>query len=147
MGNSMRLLLAVSCCAILASCGSGREAGIDIAPVSGRITLDGQPLANPVVTFYPDKGPVGVGVGDASGAFTVRTNGQDGAPIGKCKVTVVQASADTSASTDGNEAAMVDQSAINPIFMVKGSTPLTVDVPAEGLESLDLGVTGPTKKK
>ncbi len=60
----------------LAGCGG---APYRVAPVSGRITLDGEPLANGVVTFQPiadpeqslNAGPGSYGHTDAEGRYTL----------------------------------------------------------------------------
>jgi hypothetical protein len=46
------LLTALSLVALAGGCSGGGE----VAPVSGRVTLGGQPLAGAVVTFQPMKG-------------------------------------------------------------------------------------------
>ena len=63
------LLSMVLACA-LSGCGGG--ASYELVPVSGRVTLDGQPLANARVSFQPardqsDPGPGASGVTDAEG--------------------------------------------------------------------------------
>jgi hypothetical protein len=68
-----------------------------LAPVSGRVTLNGLPLADAYVSFQPigDKdhgnpGPGSFGKTDADGRFTLRTVGgqRTGAVIGKHRVTI-----------------------------------------------------------
>jgi hypothetical protein len=68
-----------------------------VAPVSGRITLDSQPLANAAVTFQPvrteGKGNPGAGSGgftDADGRYTLKVVGTEarGAVVGKHKVRI-----------------------------------------------------------
>ncbi|PQO37119.1 hypothetical protein C5Y96_06370 [Blastopirellula marina] len=74
----------------LTGCGSG--AGV--APVSGTVTLDGQPLANALVSFYPqEEGKrFSTGTTDASGRYElVYTNDQHGAAIGKHTVKITTA--------------------------------------------------------
>ena len=53
--------------ALVAGCS---KTGPDIAPVSGRITLDGQPIANTDVAFYPEgKQSVSSGRTDKDGHY------------------------------------------------------------------------------
>jgi hypothetical protein len=68
-----------------------------LAPVSGRITLNGEPLADAYVTFqpigdkdHPNPGPGSVGKTDADGKYSLRTAGSqgNGAVIGKHRVTI-----------------------------------------------------------
>ncbi len=70
---------------LLAGCGGE---GYTTVPVSGRVTLDGSPLADVGLVFVPiakDKdnpnvGPGSLGKTDAQGRFTLQTvNGEDGA--------------------------------------------------------------------
>jgi hypothetical protein len=71
-------------------CGGGPR----IVPVSGQVTLDGQPLADAQVVFRPDStelnpGPASHGKTDAEGRFVLRTmDDHDGAVVGPHKVRV-----------------------------------------------------------
>src|SRR5262245_30088123 len=67
------------------------------APVSGVITLDGQPLAAAHVTFMPapeaksgsQSGPEAAGETDSSGRYSLKTVfGDDGASVGKNRVMI-----------------------------------------------------------
>jgi len=70
--------------------------GIKTYPVSGTVTLDGQPLAaaSAVVMLLPDRARGNAtplepgGTVDSSGRYTVYTNGRSGAPPGWYKVVV-----------------------------------------------------------
>ncbi|MFN0196088.1 MAG: carboxypeptidase regulatory-like domain-containing protein [Planctomycetaceae bacterium] len=61
-------------------------------PVSGVVTLDGQPLAGAVVTFIPTDATTGVecvGQTDESGKYSpTQTRGSEGVPTGTYKVTI-----------------------------------------------------------
>jgi hypothetical protein len=69
-----------------------------IAPVSGRITIDGKPLANATVQFYPmapataeNPGPTAIGRTDEDGRYTVAPfdgSASKGAVVGKNKVII-----------------------------------------------------------
>ena len=79
------LLLAVGC--------SGP--GFDFVPVSGRVTKNGQPLANVRVTFQPEgenPGPGSAGTTDADGRYTLVVSSQqyqgDGAVAGRHRVAI-----------------------------------------------------------
>src|SRR5262245_29198245 len=69
-----------------AGCGSG---GPDIAYVSGRVTMDGKPLANATVVFIPENGrPAGAST-DADGRYVLNfSEGRRGAIPGKNMVRV-----------------------------------------------------------
>ena len=67
---------------LLVGCGQEPHA---IAPVSGRVTLNGKPLPNAGVTFSPmpagakvDAGPGSAGVTDADGHYTLKLVGKPG---------------------------------------------------------------------
>jgi hypothetical protein len=74
--------------------GCGGEAGVDVHPVTGKVTKGGQPLAGVLVTFTPvasnDPKAPGVsssGLTNASGEFVLITqSGKAGAVAGKHKV-------------------------------------------------------------
>ncbi|HEY2786676.1 MAG TPA: hypothetical protein VGJ05_17060, partial [Fimbriiglobus sp.] len=79
------LLLAVT----LALVGAGCSRGPTLAPVSGTVTLNGKPLANVQVEFWPEgSAPRSVGMTDQQGRFTLTTDGEGkpGAVVGSHKV-------------------------------------------------------------
>jgi hypothetical protein len=65
---------------------------VKLVPVSGKVTLGNQPVSGGQVTLIPDKegATPGLITGniDSSGNYKILTNGKDGAPLGKYKVTV-----------------------------------------------------------
>lgn len=124
----------VACCLVTAGCGGG--AGYDVAPVSGKVTLGGEPVANVLVTFQPtgggeDPGPGSAAKTGADGSFTlnlIAAESKPGAVVGSHKVTLVE----QSDSVGGEE----DDSGGEPVVYKlpesarDGST--TFEVPAEG---------------
>jgi hypothetical protein len=61
----------------------------DLAPVTGKVTLDGQPLGNAVVSFVPQKGAASGGVTDAEGKYVLRyRDGTPGAALGQHQVLI-----------------------------------------------------------
>jgi len=65
----------------------------DNVPVSGKVMLDGQPLAGGQVSYVPfdkDQATSGMSAGqiDPSGGYVIYTGGKEGAPPGRYKVTV-----------------------------------------------------------
>jgi hypothetical protein len=70
--------------------------GARIAPVSGKVTLNGQPLPHASVSFQPiappgvtDPGPGSAGTTDEKGEYTLQTStGQKGALVGKHRVRI-----------------------------------------------------------
>src|SRR5262249_48651873 len=76
---------------------TGCVGGYSVAPVSGRVTLTGTPLADAAVLFQPvssdgneNPGPGSTGVTDADGRYTLTLVGKDikGAVVGKHKVRI-----------------------------------------------------------
>lgn len=72
----------------------------EVVPVSGRVTVNGQPLAGAVVTFQPRKlqqgerpGAGSIGRTDAAGRYVLRqvTPNRPGAVVGEHSVTVTPA--------------------------------------------------------
>jgi len=63
---------------------------LELTPVSGKVTLDGDPIANAKVVFLPRQlfvepslpHPPAAAVTDADGTFRLKTDGADGAPVG-----------------------------------------------------------------
>ena len=96
IGNSINWTLCLTFLAtILVGCS---ESALDHASVSGRVTLDGEPLEGAAVTFIPisttDDGLAGyysMGETDKDGRYSLRTlehHSKDGAAVGKHKVIV-----------------------------------------------------------
>lgn len=118
--------------------GSGHQE-LKLAPASGVVKLNGKPLENPVVTFYPEKGPSSVGVGNELGEFTVKTNGQNGVSVGKCKVTVTSGSGGVVIPpSDGNEMKQVSKSKLNQKYSSLDKTDLIIEIPEAGNKNLVL---------
>jgi len=86
--------IAVGAIALLVSRQGPPPLPYELAPVSGTVTLDGQPVSQGLVRLTPDgtratKGPSGIGVIDAQGTFRVVTAGHDGAVVGSHRVSVL----------------------------------------------------------
>jgi hypothetical protein len=132
--------------ALVAGCDSGNQ----FAPVSGRVTLNGKPLANATVSFQPvaQDGSRNAAVGstgktNANGEYTlVGSKGESGAWVGKHRVMITQLGE------------VVGESDARP---PRGGWPLkekvpakysndskeTFDVPAGGTTSADFALTSP----
>ncbi|HEV3143039.1 MAG TPA: carboxypeptidase-like regulatory domain-containing protein [Gemmataceae bacterium] len=83
------------CCALLLALGCNSKG--KYVSVSGRVTLDGKPLVNALVTFQPiaakdealAAGAGSSGKTNENGEFTLMAaNGQNGAVVGKHRVTI-----------------------------------------------------------
>lgn len=90
--NIRGLVLCLVIC-VLAGCGGE---SLSLAPVSGVITLNGEPLEGALVTFIPigiteENAPTSLGKTDAEGRYTLETITEDkGAYIGTHRVTIVK---------------------------------------------------------
>jgi hypothetical protein len=71
--------------------GCGEDAPENVGRVSGKVTLDGQPLPGALVTFSPVKsgGAAALGKSDGEGQYSLYyTSGIEGAEIGENRVSV-----------------------------------------------------------
>ncbi len=104
--NRMFLItsLVVMCCLVVLGCSGG--AGLETAPVTGTVTMDGAPMANVAVTFVPVAGGAAAsGQTDTSGVYTLNTVGESGAVLGKhtVKVTSMQATGSGTGASVGSD--------------------------------------------
>ena len=88
-------IVVVSIVAAISGCGRISN----VVPVSGKVTVDGQPLANVAINFGPltggmDGAYAAYGKTDSDGRYTLKLvdNGQPGATIGKNRVTLNESS-------------------------------------------------------
>jgi hypothetical protein len=124
--------------ALAGGCGGGGA----VAPVSGRVTLGGQPLADAVVTFQPireqestaEEVSGSVGRTDASGRYELRLVAPDkpGAAVGKHRVSISTATADAA-----DDAKLPTGERVPPAWR-DGSK--TFDVPAGGTSQADFAI-------
>jgi hypothetical protein len=122
---------------LLAGCGSGK-----IAPVSGRVTLNGKPLANASVTFAPigqgkqEPGPSSAGKTDADGRYKLALIGQsgDGAIVGRHKVRIALME---ELDTSDDRPEKLKQLPLK----YNGQTTLEFDVPPGGTDAADFNLT------
>lgn len=104
---------------ILVGCGEAPDEGPPRVNVSGKITLDGQPVVSGGIFFQPKDGGPGAGCAIKDGLFT----------------------------TDGGKGAVAGPQVVNVTFPdwgeegVEGVAILSADVPKEGTDSLSLAVT------
>jgi hypothetical protein len=143
----MRLRLFVLL-ALVALCGCGGP--YKVAPVSGKVTLDGKPLAKATVTFAPmatkenqSPGPTSHGGTDADGRFTLSLSTAPPTPgsvVGKCRVYI---------STILSDPVTDDRDAGGPVKRVRDKVPdrynkkteLVFDVPAGGTDLANFDLT------
>ncbi len=87
----LRTVLAIIGLFFFASCEGGTAS---LAPVSGRVSYQNQPLPRGTIVFVPDadrgnNGPLAQGTIQAGGSYTVQTEGKPGAAPGWYRVTVI----------------------------------------------------------
>lgn len=98
--TSLALLAALA----ILGCGSEGAGRAKTYPVSGTVTLGGQPVAGATVTFTLNDGTgSAAGITDASGKYTLSTyGGGDGARAGDYKVAIVKYEVEATKASGGN---------------------------------------------
>ena len=117
--------------AMLLLCGCSKS-GLDLAPLSGKVTYQGQNLTHGKVVLMPTgdtKGPPGLGQIKADGTYSITTAQNPGAIVGTHKVTVVCRRVPTEQEKQGL--------AITPLLIPaqyanEVTTPLTITVEPGG---------------
>ena len=85
---SFQIIRLSLCALLLAYCGCNSNSG-NMGTVEGVVTLDGKPLDQVTIAFYPTNGRGSLGFTDADGRYSlVYTSSKDGALIGPHKVTI-----------------------------------------------------------
>jgi hypothetical protein len=93
LGSARWCLLACGCGWLAAGCDSGPKLP-SLVPVTGKVTIGGQPATGGQVTLSPvakgvlPEGVMATGSIDATGNYKIATGGKDGAPVGQYKVLV-----------------------------------------------------------
>ena len=86
----IRLASFALCLVVISGCGY-----TDVAPVTGTVTLDGQPISGASITFQPESGRPSYGGTDQNGNYKLfYSMEQNGAVIGACTVSVSTATED-----------------------------------------------------
>lgn len=119
-----------------------------IAPVSGKILYNGQPLPYGNVVFQPSKGQPAGGAVQPDGSFRLSTFSEyDGAIVGPHKVRVsCYASQRPSAKANkGGGEATLGESLIPSQYGFADSSGLTADITPEGNDSLVFELAGPKR--
>lgn len=145
--SSIRVLQAVGLMAaalVLVGCG---KAPPEIVPVSGRVTLDGQPLPNVEVRFIPtvtglDGNMIGTGVTDDEGNYTLRLPGktESGACACECKITITEGPVPAELREGNDQMAVTNfmkklkNRPIPKVFNRMADTPLSITVTPERVD-------------
>lgn len=151
MTKALSLLLLAGIALMPAGCGKPEPPAR--VPVSGIVTIDGQPVPSAVVTFYPlfegfGGEVIAEGVTDTAGRYTLACPLGDGACLGKHKVTVADAPTPDDAreqSVEGQRRMQaflktLSNRPIGATFGTLATSPLEVEVTAGG-GSYDLQLT------
>ena len=124
------------------------------APVNGKVTLNGQPLADARITFQPtgsekDVGPGSAAMTDAEGKYNLKTvDGRRGATVGPHLVRISTLKfAENKSLEDANHLIRLshpESVAVPEKVPLKYSkdTPLTFTVPEEGTNAANFDLTG-----
>jgi hypothetical protein len=139
----MRQHFTILCVVVVALAGCGSE--YQIAPVSGKITLDGEPLDGALVNFEPvrqgDSLEAGYGSNaecDANGAFSLKSlHGEDGAIVGPHRVLITTFKAKEGPN---GETLIWSQEKVPQRYM-DYDKPLTFEVPADGTSEANFDLT------
>ena len=95
------------CAMVLVIAGCGGDP--NLATVTGKVTLDGEPLADAFLTFFPTggEGSTSAGVTDANGEYTLKfSRDKAGAWIGENRVEITTADVE---SVDGEDVAIPEK--------------------------------------
>lgn len=146
-------MLAAGLSLTISGCGKGE---FPLAPVSGKVTMNGDPLPNATVTFLPQlkpgekdtkSGPQSFGKTDSEGRFTLETvsDGSAGAVIGQHKVRITLNSFEQQQDDDDSGGSMKGKK--NPIpEKYNSKTELTFTVPEGGSEKANFDLVNPNFK-
>jgi len=78
------------------------SSGVKLGKVKGHVTYKGSPLKGASVKFYPEEGPMAIGMTDDNGDFTLTTNGRTGAVLGTHKVAITKMSGEAGPAVPAN---------------------------------------------
>ncbi len=121
-------------------CGGGGDDLPDVVPVSGKVTLNGEPLKGAAVTFIGSGRPC-YGATSDDGTYTIKDlNGREGCPVGKYKVIISKYTMpDGSPLGEDPEAGAQGVERLPPKYSSDEKTTLTADVP-EGGKTFDFAL-------
>lgn len=141
------VMLAVTS-AVLAGCGETKPYGV--VPVSGRVTLDGKPLADARVTFFPQRAsetntsesaPEAMGTTDADGRYQLKSVFDDeGAAPGRSRVVISTLKQEYDPANPEALPKTIAPETI-PKKYFSGAGQLEIDVPADGTDSANFDLT------
>ena len=125
----------ISFVAVLVGCG-GSGSGLQKVVISGTVTLDGNPIVDGNVRFYPIEGTKGAVSGGPIHDGVYTAHGKGGVPVGRHRVEI-QAYRPAKGQPSSSEGALIEQ--YLPARFNENST-LTAEVSPES-EKLDFALT------
>jgi len=134
--TSICTLVPLSILCLLSGCGGGGE-HFDVAPVSGRVTVEGEPVSGGMIQITPqgagegtNPGKTGIAEIGSDGTFSVTTyTPGDGAVVGTATITAGATDPDSPWKKELKSPATVE---IGP-----GQNQLTVDIKSDGTASVE----------
>jgi hypothetical protein len=127
--------------ALLLTLAGCKKEAFKVAPVSGRVTLDGKPLSKATVTFVPlatkeniNPGPTALGLTDDDGRYTLGIRPDyPGTVVGKCRIYISTVLTDPATDErDGGPPLKRPRDRVPERYNQR--TELTFDVPAGGTD-------------
>jgi hypothetical protein len=143
----MRQRLLLGLAFVFASgCGSSK-----FVPVSGRVTLNGQPLANATVAFQPvgegqtvEMGPGSSGKTNENGEYTLTTaTGKKGAVVGKHRVLISTVETNSEEEQRPQRGKRPAPDKIPRRYRIGEKDELSFVVPPAGTDKADFALTSP----
>lgn len=136
-------LTALAPIALLVGCGGEFQ----MAPVSGVVTLDGEPLANASLYFQPQRtgsgpivGPPSIGVTDEEGRFRLRAQTNDtGAVVGEHRVSISTFESRMVDPQNSDRVEVVSEERVPPRY--RAPSQLTFTVPSGGADDANFELT------
>ncbi len=139
-----RLLFSTLTLVVVAGCSQGPY---EVAPVSGVVTLNGEPLADATVSFAPHGGgkevvgPGSSGVTDSSGRYELQTfKDEEGAVVGTHTVRISTFKSTFEDLRNSDALKIVSPEYVPVIY--NRNTNLTFEVPSRGTDEANFDLTG-----
>ncbi|MCG8449443.1 MAG: hypothetical protein MI725_07680 [Pirellulales bacterium] len=132
----------VSSLAFLASCGTPSHEQ-EVARISGRITVEGQPLKHGRITFSPATGRAATGVIQEDGSYQLSTYGKhDGAILGMHRIAITAHTNrdEVNASLESDRPVKL-KSLIPKRYAAGGTSGLTFEVKSGGSDNVDFDLS------
>ncbi|MCA9234419.1 MAG: hypothetical protein KDA44_03060 [Planctomycetales bacterium] len=138
---------------MIAACAGCADSPYELAPVSGAVTLNGEPLANATVSYEPRGGPersiVGpgsVGTTDAEGRYTLSTfKDEPGAVVGQHTVRISTFKSQFKDIKNSDAVEVVSEERVP--WRYNRSTELVATVATGGTDQADFELTGAPPRK